>query len=75
MQVRGYTAARFPARASLHDVPIAGDLSAEVEDWWADFARSLRRRNRSDATVEMYREAFCAPRGSGPLLLMRTNEP
>jgi integrase len=42
----------------LHDVPTAGDLPAELEDWWADFARSLRRRNRSDATAGMYREAF-----------------
>lgn len=30
-----------------------------MEDWWADFARSLRRRNRSDSTARMYREAFC----------------
>jgi site-specific recombinase XerD len=29
-----------------------------LEDWWDDFARSLRRRNRSDATAGMYREAF-----------------
>jgi site-specific recombinase XerD len=42
----------------LHSVPTAGDLSADLEDWWDDFARSLRRRNRSDATAGMYREAF-----------------
>jgi site-specific recombinase XerD len=39
-------------------VPTAGDLPADLEDWWADFARSLRRRNRSDATAGMYRESF-----------------
>jgi site-specific recombinase XerD len=33
-------------------------LPDEVEDWWADFARSLRRRNRSDATTGLYRESF-----------------
>jgi site-specific recombinase XerD len=42
----------------LHAVPIAGDLAPELEDWWADFARSLRRRNRSDATAGLYRESF-----------------
>ncbi len=36
----------------------AGELSPEMEDWWTDFARSLRRRNRSDATAGMYREAW-----------------
>ena len=34
------------------------DLPEGLEDWWADFARSLRRRNRSDATAGMYRESF-----------------
>src|SRR5262249_14995622 len=29
-----------------------------LDDWWADFARSLRRRNRSDATTGLYRESF-----------------
>jgi site-specific recombinase XerD len=36
----------------------AGELPSELEDWWADFARSLRRRNRSDATARIYRESF-----------------
>jgi integrase len=36
----------------------AGEIPAELDDWWADFARSLRRRNRSDSTQRMYREAF-----------------
>jgi site-specific recombinase XerD len=33
-------------------------LVDELEDWWADFARSLRRRNRSSATAALYRESF-----------------
>jgi site-specific recombinase XerD len=33
-------------------------LPEALEDWWADFARSLRRRNRSDATTGLYRESF-----------------
>jgi site-specific recombinase XerD len=37
----------------------AGEIPDELADWWSDFARSLRRRNRSDATARMYREAFC----------------
>jgi site-specific recombinase XerD len=58
MHVRGYTAAGFPlllactAANSRRSTP-------ELEDWWDDFARSLRRRNRSEATAGMYREAFC----------------
>jgi site-specific recombinase XerD len=42
----------------LHSVLTAGDLPAEIDDWWADFARSLRRRNRSDATAQIYRESL-----------------
>jgi site-specific recombinase XerD len=42
----------------LHCVPTAGEFPRELEDWWGDFARSLKRRNRSDATIGMYREAF-----------------
>jgi len=34
------------------------DLPEALEDWWADFARSLRRRNRSPATAGMYRASF-----------------
>jgi site-specific recombinase XerD len=37
----------------------AGEIPAELADWWSDFARSLRQRNRSEATAAMYREAFC----------------
>jgi site-specific recombinase XerD len=37
----------------------AGGIPAELADCWTDFARSLRRRNRSEATARMYREAFC----------------
>jgi integrase len=33
-------------------------MPPEMEDWWTDFARSLRRRNRSDSTARMYSEAF-----------------
>jgi site-specific recombinase XerD len=29
-----------------------------LEDWWADYARSLRRRGRSDATARVYRQSF-----------------
>jgi site-specific recombinase XerD len=39
-------------------VTTAGDFPEALENWWDDFARSLRRRNRSDATAGMYREAF-----------------
>jgi hypothetical protein len=27
-----------------------------LAEWWADFARSLRRRGRSEATVGLYRQ-------------------
>lgn len=33
-------------------------LPDPLEDWWADYARSLRRRGRSDRTVGIYRRAF-----------------
>jgi hypothetical protein len=38
----------------------AGNLSPELEDWWTDFARSLRRRGKSDATAGLYRDSFRA---------------
>jgi site-specific recombinase XerD len=41
-------------------VSIAGDLPPGLEEWWEDFARSLRRRNRSDATIGLYRQCFNA---------------
>jgi site-specific recombinase XerD len=34
------------------------ELPEALEDWWDDFARSLRRRNRSPATAGLYRESF-----------------
>src|SRR3546814_259911 len=33
-------------------------LPGELEDLWHDFRRSLARRNRSDATVKVYRKSF-----------------
>lgn len=39
-------------------MPTAEDFPADLEEWWADFARSLRRRNRSNATTGLYRKAF-----------------
>jgi integrase len=30
----------------------------ELEDVWADFARSLRRRDRSPSTIQVYRKSF-----------------
>jgi site-specific recombinase XerD len=39
-------------------MPTEEGLPEGLEDWWADFARSLRRRNRSDATAGMYRVSF-----------------
>jgi site-specific recombinase XerD len=39
-------------------VGTAGEIPAELEDWWADFARSLRRRGRSDATANLYRRSW-----------------
>jgi len=48
-------------------------LSETLEDWWADFARSLRRRGRSDATINLYRRSYerfwcwaIENRGAGP---------
>ncbi len=38
----------------------AEEFPSDLEEWWADFARSLRRRNRSDATAGLYRKAFLA---------------
>lgn len=37
---------------------MADPLDDGLEEWWDDFARSLRRRNRSDATAGMYRDSF-----------------
>jgi site-specific recombinase XerD len=33
-------------------------LDGALEDWWADYARSLRRRGRSDRTIDVYRRSF-----------------
>jgi integrase len=33
-------------------------LSEPLADWWDDFARSLRRRGRSDSTASIYRKAY-----------------
>ena len=34
------------------------ELPGELEDYWADFRRSLARRGRSEATVLVYRKSF-----------------
>lgn len=34
------------------------DLPGHLEDWWADYRASLRRRDRSDATAEVYRQSY-----------------
>jgi site-specific recombinase XerD len=39
-------------------VAIAQDIPDGLEDWWADYARSLRRRDRSEATVRVYRQSY-----------------
>jgi integrase len=39
-------------------VATAGELPEALADWWADFARSLRRRGRSDATARVYHQSF-----------------
>ena len=31
-----------------------------LDDWWADFARSLRRRGRTDTTIEVYGRVYRA---------------
>jgi site-specific recombinase XerD len=36
----------------------AQDLPAPLAEWWEDFARSLRRRGRSDATADLYRRSY-----------------
>ena len=30
----------------------------ELEDWWHDYRRSLKRRGRSEATARSYRKSF-----------------
>jgi site-specific recombinase XerD len=37
---------------------IAGDIPASLLDWWDDFARSLRRRGRSEATARIYGQSY-----------------
>ena len=37
---------------------IAGEIPPELVDWWDDYARSLRRRDRSDATARVYRQSY-----------------
>lgn len=37
---------------------IAGEFSQPLADWWDDFARSLRRRNRSPETADLYRRSY-----------------
>lgn len=37
---------------------IAQDIPAGLEDWWTDYARSLRRRGKSEATVRVYRQSY-----------------
>jgi site-specific recombinase XerD len=34
------------------------DLGRVVEGWWSDYARSLRRRRRSERTIGAYRRSF-----------------
>lgn len=38
----------------------AGEFPEALEDWWADYARSLRRRGhgRSEETVKLYRRSY-----------------
>lgn len=35
-----------------------GSLPDPLEDWWADYARSLRRRGKSDKTAALYRKSY-----------------
>jgi hypothetical protein len=35
-----------------------GSLGRVVEGWWSDYARSLRRRRRSERTIGAYRRSF-----------------
>jgi site-specific recombinase XerD len=39
-------------------VAIAQDLPEALTDWWDDFARSLRRRGRSEATARIYGQSY-----------------
>jgi site-specific recombinase XerD len=39
-------------------VAIAGDIPGPLADWWDDFARSLRRRGRSEATARIYGQSY-----------------
>jgi hypothetical protein len=39
-------------------VSIAGDIPSSLLDWWDDFARSLRRRGRSEATTRIYGQSY-----------------
>jgi integrase len=37
-----------------------GQNLADLDDWWSDFARSLRRRGRSDTTIAVYGRVYRA---------------
>jgi len=39
-------------------VSIAGDIPAPLVDWWDDFACSLQRRGRSEATARIYGQSY-----------------
>lgn len=37
---------------------MSDDLPDGLEDWWADYSRSLRRRGKSEATIQLYRKSY-----------------
>jgi site-specific recombinase XerD len=39
-------------------VSIAGEIPGPLVDWWDDYARSLRRRDRSEQTADLYRRSY-----------------
>src|SRR5687767_14203471 len=50
---------RFDGRQTVDQWWTDHDVDA-LDDWWADFARSLRRRGRTDTTIEVYGRVYRA---------------
>jgi hypothetical protein len=56
--VRGHYRPLFGCRVHQHAVSTAGEIPGPLLDWWDDYARSLRRRDRSEQTADLYRRSY-----------------